>query len=283
MGIRRTVAKALSSVLTGLACLPGRQFFSYVINRFMAHPGAIRRISTQNGKIAFWTSNEICWWRAQTLLSKEPETIEWIDGFAAGDVYWDIGANVGVYALYAAKRPDVRVLAFEPSPFNYYALCRNVALNEVGESLSAYCLAFNKVSVLDFFNMSTVEIGGALSSFGEVTDYWGKPYKPEFRQAMIGFSLDDFIAHFNPHFPTHLKIDVDGIEAKIVEGGMHTLSDPRLKSISIELDVKRASEEAYVSNLLTQCGFELRQRKHSDLIEQSVYASSYNYLFVRKS
>ena len=173
------------------------------------------------------------------------------------------------------------MLAFEPSPFNYYALCRNIELNRLGESLSAYCLAFNDATVLDYFNMSTVEIGGALSSFGETTDYWGKQFKPQFRQAMIGFSMDDFIARFNPPFPTHLKIDVDGIEAKIVEGGLETLADHRLKSVSIELDIKRANEEARVTQLLSECGLVLRQRKHSDLIADSEFASSYNYLFVR--
>lgn len=282
MGIKRIAADILGATLIGLARLPGRQFFSYVINRFMEHPSAVRRIAARNGDIAFWSANEICSWRAETLLTKEPETIEWIDGFAADDVYWDVGANVGVYALYAAKRPGIRVLAFEPSPFNYYALCRNVELNRLGESLSAYCLAFNDKTVLDYFNMSTVEIGGALSSFGETTDYWGEQFKPEFRQAMIGFSMDDFVARFNPPFPTHLKIDVDGIEAKIVEGGMKTLADPRLKSVSIELDIKRTSEEAHVSQLLAQCGLVLRQKKHSDLIAQSEFASSYNYLFVRQ-
>lgn len=282
MGIKRIIADALGSALVGMARLPGHQFFSYAINRFMEHPGAVRKVAARNGDIAFWSANEICWWRAETLLTKEPETIEWIDGFAEGDVYWDIGANVGVYALYAAKRPNVRVLAFEPSPFNYYALCRNVELNQLSETLSAYCLAFNNVSVLDYFNMSTVEIGGALSSFGETADYWGKQFKPQFRQAMIGFSLDDFVARFNPPFPTHLKIDVDGIEAKIVEGGMKTLADPRLKSVSIELDVKRTAEETHVSDLLGQCGLTLQQRKHSELIAGSEFASSYNYLFVRK-
>lgn len=282
MRIKRIVAGALGAVLVGLGRLPGHQFFSYAINRFMEHPGAVRWISARNGDIAFWSANEICWWRAETLLTKEPETIEWINSFAADDVYWDVGANVGVYALYAAKRPGIRVLAFEPSPFNYYALCRNVELNRLGGSLSAYCLAFNDATVLDYFNMSTVEIGGALSSFGETTDYWGKQFKPKFRQAMIGFSMDDFVARFNPPFPTHLKIDVDGIEPKIVEGGMKTLADPRLKSVSIELDIKRTNEERHVTQLLAECGLMLRQKKHSDLIAQSEFASSYNYLFVRQ-
>lgn len=282
MGIKRVAADMLGSIIIGLASLPGRRFFSYLINRFMRHRNAVRRIATKNGDIAFWSANEICMWRADTLLTKEPETISWIDGFTASDVYWDVGANVGVYALYAAKRSGVRVLAFEPSPFNYYALCRNVELNRMGESLSAYCLAFNDVTVLDYFNMSTLEIGGALSSFGETTDYWGQQFKPQFQQAMIGFSMDDFISIMNPPFPTHLKIDVDGIEAKIVEGGLKTLSDRRLKSVSIELDIKRTSEEARVTQLLAECGLVMKQKKHSDLIASSEFASSYNYLFVRQ-
>ena len=44
----------------------------------------------------------------------------------ADAVLWDIGADIGSYALYAAKR-GVRVLAFEPSAATLYALTRNIA------------------------------------------------------------------------------------------------------------------------------------------------------------
>lgn len=43
-------------------------------------------------------------WRFDTLLEKEPDTIEWIDGFRLGETLWDIGANVGIYTIYAALR-----------------------------------------------------------------------------------------------------------------------------------------------------------------------------------
>ena len=32
-----------------------------------------------------------------------------------GSCFWDIGANVGLFSLYAALRPKIDVLAFEPS------------------------------------------------------------------------------------------------------------------------------------------------------------------------
>ncbi len=283
MGIKRSLANVAAGSLIGAARLLGHQFFSYAVNRFMEDPALVRRMPTPHGKVAFWAPNEMTWWRAQTLLTKEPETIEWIDGFGDGDVYWDIGANIGAYTLYAGMRPNLRVLAFEPSPFNYYALCRNIALNGLSDRVAAYCLAINDVLTLNHLNMTNVEIGGALSSFGQTTGYWGQALNPVFRQAMIGFSVDDFATRLEPPFPNHIKIDVDGIEAKIIEGARHTLSDPRLKSLLIELDEKRADEINTVSAVLQSCGLKLAQRRHSEMIENSEFASSYNFIFVRES
>ena len=62
------------------------------------------------------------------LLTKEPETLEWIDQFK-GDkiVFWDIGANVGLYSIYAAlKHKDIQIISFEPSVNNLRVLSRNI-------------------------------------------------------------------------------------------------------------------------------------------------------------
>ena len=43
-------------------------------------------------------------WRVRTILDKEPDTIEWIDNFSIDNndnfIFWDIGANIGLYSLY---------------------------------------------------------------------------------------------------------------------------------------------------------------------------------------
>jgi len=42
-------------------------------------------------------------WRFKTLFEKEPETIDWINSFRKEDVFWDIGANVGIYSIWAVE------------------------------------------------------------------------------------------------------------------------------------------------------------------------------------
>jgi len=39
--------------------------------------------------------------RVRTIYTKEPETIEWIKSFSKSDVFLDVGANIGIYSLYA--------------------------------------------------------------------------------------------------------------------------------------------------------------------------------------
>ena len=67
-------------------------------------------------------------WRCRTYETKEPETLDWIDGFSREDVMFDVGANVGLYSLYAGKR-GVRVYSFEPEAQNYAGLTSNCMAN----------------------------------------------------------------------------------------------------------------------------------------------------------
>ncbi len=67
----------------------------------------------------------------------------------------------------------------------------------------------------------------------------------------MAVSLDDLTGRFGLPFPNHVKIDVDGIEDKIVAGASRTLEDPRLKTVLIEVymfeDMARKIEAAFFS------------------------------------
>jgi len=65
-------------------------------------------VDTPLGALKMHCPGELPVFRANTLLTKEPETIAWIDTFEPGETLWDIGANVGVYSLYAGLKPACR-------------------------------------------------------------------------------------------------------------------------------------------------------------------------------
>ena len=106
-------------------------------------PCTIETIDARDKQIKFYCLNDMTVGRARTLFIKEPETIEWIDTFEEGDVLWDIGANVGVYSLYAAIIKKADVLSFEPSASNYFILNKNIEINDLSEKVRAFCIAFS--------------------------------------------------------------------------------------------------------------------------------------------
>ena len=63
-----------------------------------------RKIANQIFK--FFITHEIELWRSNTILTKEPETIEWINNFKKKEILYDIGANVGIYSLFASKKKN---------------------------------------------------------------------------------------------------------------------------------------------------------------------------------
>ena len=75
-------------------------------------------------------------WRVTTLFTKEPGTIAWLDKeVKEGDVLFDIGANIGLYSVYAASK-GAKVYAFEPHIINAAKLLLNTSLNTFKSSVS---------------------------------------------------------------------------------------------------------------------------------------------------
>ena len=241
----------------------------------------IKAIDTPRGTVRFYCLDALPLWRAETLLTKEPETIEWIDSMEDGDVLFDIGANVGVYTLYAAINRKVKVCAFEPLAANYFLINRNIEENNLSDNATAYCLALNDKDMISSMHIQNTGFGSAVQSFDEPVDHNGNRIEAKFLQGMVGMSLDSFIEKFSPDFPTHIKIDVDGIEDKIIKGAPKTLMDPRLKSVSIELDEKRPDYTDAVIHDIEAAGFKLDAKRHSPMFDGTKYANIFNYQFRR--
>lgn len=182
--------------------------------------------------------------------SGEPETLGWIDRYVqAGDIVWDIGANIGVYTLYAAQKPRVRVVAFEPSAASYAALVRNIELNHMGEQVSALCIALARRTGVDYLHMAHSGAGHSMHAFGQLETVLG-PIQPVFSQAVPGLTIDDVCAILGLPPPDHVKLDVDGTEAQILDGGRRTL--PYVRTIAMEVQGELGQAAA---TLLQELGF----------------------------
>jgi len=160
-------------------------------------------------------------------------------------------------------------------------LSKNVELNGMGENIASYCLAFNDETRLDAFYMSTTDLGGSMSSFGEATDWRGQTYVAKFKQAMIGYTVDEFVERFTPPFPHHIKIDVDGIEKKTIKGASRTLADKRLKSVLVELNTEWA-DYAEILGLFEAAGLKLHKKEHAAMFDSTELRAVFNHIFVRQ-
>ena len=125
----------------------------------------IINLDTPLGVIKSFSFGKTSEFRFRTLLTKEPETIAWINSFEKDSIFWDIGANIGIYSLYAALIQSVQVVSFEPSSFNYFLLNKNIYLNKKDQNIRAYNIAFSDVNCLDVLYMESAESGNADHSF----------------------------------------------------------------------------------------------------------------------
>jgi FkbM family methyltransferase len=206
-----------------------------------------------NGRsIKFECPSEIARQRAKGVLLKEPGTIAWIESFEANSSFWDIGANIGMFSLYAAVFRNARVTSFEPAAPTYATLVRNIAANGLDRTSRALCVAIDDRCHVSDMRMRDDVPGSALHMFGTDTDYTGAIVEPAYHQGALGASIDALVSIFGLSPPDHIKVDVDGLERAVVAGGTATFR--HCKSILIELDLNDQAEVDEITATMRTCG-----------------------------
>lgn len=239
-------------------------------------------VGTGRYRFRFSTPAFTPYWRAQTFFAKEPETLEWIDGFSPEDVLYDIGANVGIYTVYAAVTGKARkILAFEPESQNYALLNENVFINNIEDKVVCLNIALSNVDRLDYLYVSSFSPGEAMHSFAAPLDFRKNETPKAFRQGIISYSLDSFIKTYDAEFPSHIKIDVDGLEKEIIDGARETLGDPRLKSLLIEINEELKEDITMVEDIKA-FGFGVKFKRHSAMFDTGEFEKVFNYVFEKE-
>lgn len=187
------------------------------------------------------------------FFTDEPETLAWIDGFADGGVFLDVGANVGLYTLYAALNPALEVIAIEPNGINFGVLIEHLALNPCAARVIPLCAALGARSGLERLHMQQVGAGVGGAVLGDAFAAQ-RSAPPSYSQAVPVYALDDLLRTFALPAPRYIKIDVDGTEQDILAGARASL--PQVESLLMEVEHRSADAiERDLEGPLRELGF----------------------------
>ncbi|MBK8905053.1 MAG: FkbM family methyltransferase [Anaerolineaceae bacterium] len=162
----------------------------------------------------------------------------------SGDVFVDIGANIGYFTLLAAATVGEKghVYAFEPNPSNCELIRENIALNEYSNvTLFPYAVAESR-QTLNYY-------GESINSNGQVSDI------SEGEEALVkveAVALDELL--LDSEKITVVKMDIEGAEARAFSG-MSQIIDKFRPVIFTEFSphllnyVSHVQPEAYLTSL----------------------------------
>jgi FkbM family methyltransferase len=169
-----------------------------------------------------------------------------------GEVFWDVGANVGYFALLAAAAvgPDGQVVAFEPGTAALARLTENVSLNP-----------FNHIKI---FNLAVSDAEGQAMLYraDDIADSSASLFAAA-AGAAAGevcrtVALDDFLKNENLAAPDFIKLDVEGAELAALRGAAGILAGHR-PLLLVEMEEKNlraaGASKAAIQSFLQDFGY----------------------------
>jgi len=187
-----------------------------------------------------------------------------LTGISAGDIVWDIGANVGLYTRKFSELagPHGKIVAFEPGPQTFVTLRANVA-----GCANVVC---QQVALSDFTGEADFHITSEENS--PVNGLARRDGIPVSSVQIVKVSTGDAFVTSNPQLaPNKLKIDVEGFEYEVLKGMETTLRSPSLRGVFIEVHFTSLAERGLADaprqmiEQLKKAGFSVRWTDASHL------------------
>ncbi|WP_435065590.1 FkbM family methyltransferase [Halobaculum sp. EA56] len=174
-------------------------------------------------------------WTDLNPVEERPVLARLVSDLRPDDVFYDIGANIGLYSCLVADAVSGPVFAFEPHPANADRLEENVELN--GAEVTVFRCALADSTGSAELNVTLDEIGSAGHSL--VSD----PSEGLDRVTVETRRGDEFVTEQGLPRPTVLKIDVEGAESAVLDGLDSTLSDSRCRAVYCETHADRLASQ----------------------------------------
>jgi FkbM family methyltransferase len=196
---------------------------------------------------------------SKVVYANPPDWAEmqvWRRVLKPGAVFVDVGSNVGAYALWAAEC-GARVIAVEPDPTAVQRLRRNIALNRFPISVLACALSDTPGVVRltrgqDTTNHLILDVDGTGAPSPVTTagaDVAGAPVPAMTLDDVVGEGVVDGV-----------KIDVEGAERLVLDGGHRALAQQRIKLLQLEWNGQSRTtlgeDRAPLARLLERFGYQ---------------------------
>ena len=266
------IAKVYNLILSKLDTRNHNTFFEEYLQKIIDNKISKKIYIADKKFIKLHIPTKISSFRAKTFFSKEPDTLKWMsDNGKQNKVLFDIGANVGLYSLYYAKKFNGKVYAFEPSIRNIDLLTRNIKLNGLNSKISVFSNPLtNKNKIGEFFQYDlTAGLAGATfdSNFTKKKIIEESNFKEKKTSSFstYGLSLDNLFKNKILPAPDLIKIDVDGNEFEILQGFGKVLSLRKKMHILIEI---RKNTYKKVNNFLRKYKFKFISKRDTNYIWQ---------------
>lgn len=176
-----------------------------------------------------------------------------------GRVLWVVGANFGLHAITAKfLHPDVKVVAFEPSPSMGARVLANCELNDLNVDLHAYALS-DAAGALPFFANASGNPGMSTLHPVDTANY-------DHRFTVATLTALRVIEDRLAPFPHAMILDAEGAETEVLSGFGAHLANPELRIIVLEApnEFLETGEPADLRQLLAKAGFSLRKLERSE-------------------
>lgn len=190
------------------------------------------------------------------LMAKEKDyLLGFLQELKRGDIFWDIGGNIGIYSIFSAHRigQGGKVFSFEPEKKNRTLLERNLKLNQLSNVTSLPYALGDEDGEAILYPSAGASIGKHSLIFR--TD---KKLKPQGLAVPLRKG-DSLVQQGQIPPPTVVKLDVEGGELKVLRGMTETLRHPALRFIQCEVHLKvlkmAGLDPAEVETIFKQSGF----------------------------
>lgn len=269
-----------------------RMIFKFILNHPLCHDRKFSCIT------------RFVYWQLRTIIIKDEFVVNWVNQTKIGlkkgetgltgnfycgfmeyedmlfllhylrsdDLFIDIGANIGAYTLLASGVIGSRSFAFEPIHKTTLQLNHQIRLNALEHLVTVVKKGVGSEKGKVFFTNNTNTTNHVV-----LDENQNNVSEVEVTTLDLEFELD---------CPTVIKIDVEGYESFVIQGGERFFANRYLKAIIIELNglgTNFGREDSQIDLILRECGFKSVQYEplKRRLIETNQYDRLENTIYVR--